>query len=62
VETSRHFSPNIYCGSLQVAVFIWTVDGKFRRMTLSYQSVIDPALTRDVDHALVFSLGLRAVF
>jgi hypothetical protein len=30
--------------------------------TLSYQSVIDPALTREVDHASVFSLRLRAVF
>jgi len=29
---------------------------------LSYQSVINPALTRDVDHASVFSLGLRSVF
>jgi len=30
--------------------------------TLSYQSVIDPALTREVDHASVVSLRLRAVF
>jgi len=29
---------------------------------LSYQSVIDPALTRDIDHASVFSLGFRTVF
>jgi hypothetical protein len=31
-------------------------------MTLSYQSVINPALTRDVDHASVFSLRLRTTF
>ncbi len=31
-------------------------------MRLSYQSVINPALTRDIDHASVFSLGLRTVF
>jgi porin len=30
--------------------------------TLSYQSVIDPALTRDVDHASVFSLRIRMTF
>ena len=30
--------------------------------TLSYQSVINPALTREVDHASVFSLRLRVVF
>ena len=30
--------------------------------TLSYQSVINPALTREVDHASVFSIRLRAVF
>ncbi|MEA3277475.1 MAG: carbohydrate porin [Pseudomonadota bacterium] len=30
--------------------------------TLSYQSVINPALTREIDHASVFSLRLRAVF
>jgi len=30
--------------------------------TLSYQSVIDPALTRDVDHASVFSLRIRTTF
>lgn len=30
--------------------------------TLSYQSVIDPALTRDIDHASVFSLRFRVVF
>jgi carbohydrate-selective porin OprB len=30
--------------------------------TVSYQSVINPALTRDVDHASVFSLRLRTVF
>ncbi len=30
--------------------------------TLSYQSVIDPALTRDVDHASVFSFRIRAAF
>ena len=29
---------------------------------LSYQYVIDPALTRDIDHASVFSLGFRTVF
>ena len=29
---------------------------------LSYQSVIDPALTRDIDRASVISLGLRTVF
>ncbi len=29
---------------------------------LSYQSVINPALTRDIDHASVFSLGFRTVF
>ena len=29
---------------------------------LSYQYVINPALTRDIDHASVFSLGLRTVF
>ena len=29
---------------------------------LSYQSVINPAFTRDIDHASVFSLGLRTVF
>jgi hypothetical protein len=31
-------------------------------MRLSYQSVINPALTRQIDHASVFSLGLRSVF
>ena len=31
-------------------------------MRLSYQSVINPALTRDIDHASVFSLGFRTVF
>ena len=31
-------------------------------MTLSYQSVINPALTREVDHASVFSLRIRVVF
>ncbi len=30
--------------------------------TLSYQSVINPALTRDFDHASVFSLRFRTVF
>jgi len=30
--------------------------------TLSYQSVINPALTREIDHASVFSLRIRAVF
>jgi hypothetical protein len=30
--------------------------------TLSYQSVINPALTREVDHASVFSLRVRVVF
>jgi len=30
--------------------------------TLSYQSVINPALTREVDHASVFSLRFRVVF
>ncbi len=30
--------------------------------TLSYQSVINPAFTRDIDHASVFSLRLRTVF
>lgn len=30
--------------------------------TLSYQSVINPAFTRDIDHASVFSLRLRASF
>ncbi len=30
--------------------------------TLSYQSVINPALTRDIDHASVFSLRIRAEF
>ena len=30
--------------------------------TVSYQSVINPALTRDVDHASVFSLRIRTVF
>jgi hypothetical protein len=30
--------------------------------TLSYQSVINPALTREVDHASVFSLRIRVVF
>ncbi len=30
--------------------------------TLSYQSVINPAFTRDIDHASVFSLRTRAVF
>jgi hypothetical protein len=30
--------------------------------TLSYQSVINPALTRDIDHASVFSLRIRTVF
>ena len=29
---------------------------------LSYQSVINPALTRDLDHVSLFSLGLRSVF
>ena len=29
---------------------------------LSYQSVINPAFTRDIDHASVFSLGFRTVF
>lgn len=29
---------------------------------LSYQLVIDPALTRDIDYASVFSLGFRVVF
>jgi len=29
---------------------------------LSYQSVINPALTREIDHASVFSLGFRTVF
>ena len=29
---------------------------------LSYQYVIDPAFTRDIDHASVFSLGFRTVF
>jgi len=29
---------------------------------LSYQYVKDPALTREIDHASVFSLGFRAVF
>lgn len=29
---------------------------------LSYQSVINPALTRDFDHVSVFSLGFRTVF
>ena len=31
-------------------------------MTLSYQSVINPAFTRDIDHASVFSLRLRTTF
>jgi hypothetical protein len=31
-------------------------------MTLSYQSVINPAFTRDVDHASVFNLRIRTVF
>jgi carbohydrate-selective porin OprB len=31
-------------------------------MTLSYQSVINPALDRDNDHASVFSLRLRTTF
>jgi hypothetical protein len=31
-------------------------------MTLSYQYVIDPALTREIDDASVFSLRLRTVF
>ncbi|MHC4993050.1 MAG: carbohydrate porin, partial [Planctomycetota bacterium] len=31
-------------------------------MTLSYQSVIDPAFTREFDHASVFSLRLRTTF
>ena len=31
-------------------------------MRLSYQSIFQPALTRDIDHASVFSLGLRTVF
>jgi porin len=31
-------------------------------MTLSYQYVIDPALTRDIDDSSVFSLRLRSVF
>ena len=30
--------------------------------TLSYQSVINPAFTRDLDHASVFSLRIRTVF
>ena len=30
--------------------------------TLSYQSFINPAFTRDIDHASVFSLRLRTVF
>lgn len=30
--------------------------------TLSYQSVINPALTRDLDHASVFSLRIRTTF
>jgi hypothetical protein len=30
--------------------------------TFSYQSVFNPALTRDIDHASVFSLRLRTVF
>jgi hypothetical protein len=30
--------------------------------TLSYQSVINPALTREVDHVSVFSLRIRVVF
>ena len=29
---------------------------------ISYQSVFDPAFTRDFDQVSVFSLGLRAVF
>jgi carbohydrate-selective porin OprB len=31
-------------------------------VTFSYQSVIHPALTRDVDHASVFSLRIRSAF
>ena len=31
-------------------------------MRLSYQSIFHPALTRVIDHASVFSLGLRTVF
>ena len=30
--------------------------------TLSYQSVINPAFSREVDHASVFSLRFRVVF
>jgi hypothetical protein len=30
--------------------------------SFSYQSVFNPALTRDIDHASVFSLRLRTVF
>jgi hypothetical protein len=30
--------------------------------TLSYQSVFNPAFTREIDHASVFSFRLRAVF
>jgi hypothetical protein len=30
--------------------------------TFSYQSVIDPALTREFDHASVFSLRFRTTF
>ena len=30
--------------------------------TFSYQSVINPALTREIDRAFVFSLRIRAVF
>ena len=31
-------------------------------MSLSYQSIINPAFTRSVDHASVFSLRLRTTF
>jgi hypothetical protein len=31
-------------------------------MSLSYQSIFNPALTRDIDHASVFSIRLRTTF
>jgi hypothetical protein len=36
--------------------------GKGLDTTFSYQYVINPALTREIDRASVFSLRIRAVF
>ncbi len=47
----------------------WNVEAFYRfplfpgvDTTLSYQSVINPALAPDIDHASVFSLRVRSVF